>query len=257
MSHKELTSLLNKKVKQYNAKAFIASDPIVIPHQFNQQQNIEITGFFAATFAWGQRITIINKCQELIERMGGNPYDFILNHTDKDLKRLIGFKHRTFNDTDLLYFVHFFKYWYSQHHSLEDAFSRGMKRTDQTVEGGLNHFREVFFSLPDVPHRTRKHVASPAQKSACKRINMFLRWMVRKDDCGVDFGIWKKIKPEQLVCPLDLHVQRVAIKLGLLQREQSDWQAAVELTNALKNFNKKDPVQYDFALFGLGIMDKF
>lgn len=257
MSSRELTSLLNKKVKQYNAKAFIPNDPIVIPHQFTQQQNIEIMGFFAATFAWGQRITIINKCQELIERMGGNPYDFILNHTDKDLKRLVGFKHRTFNDTDLLYFVHFFKHWYSQFDSLEDAFSKGMKRTDQTVEGGLNHFREVFFSLPDVPHRTRKHVASPAQKSACKRINMFLRWMVRKDDCGVDFGIWKKIKPEQLICPLDLHVQRVAIKLGLLLREQSDWQAAVELTEALKKFNKKDPVQYDFALFGLGIMDKF
>ncbi|TAE87440.1 MAG: TIGR02757 family protein [Bacteroidetes bacterium] len=257
MIDRSIALLLNKKVKQYNTHTFIANDPIVIPHQFNELQNIEIMGFFAATFAWGQRLTIINKCNELIKRMGGNPYDFIMNHNDQDLKRLEGFKHRTFNDTDLLYFVHFFNSWYNKHKSLEGAFSEGMNKKDENIEGGLNHFRALFFSLPDAPPRTYKHVASPLQKSACKRINMFLRWMVRNDKQGVDFGLWKKISPSQLICPLDLHVQRVALKLGLLTREQSDWQAAVELTNALKQLDKNDPVKYDFALFGLGIMDKF
>jgi uncharacterized protein (TIGR02757 family) len=257
MTERELRLLLNKKVKQYNQLAFITNDPIVIPHLFNDLQNIEMMGFFAATFAWGQRITIINKCKELIGRMGGNPYLFVMNYSNRDLKRLIGFKHRTFNDTDLLYFIYFFHTWYSKHNSLENAFSSGIKKTDENVEGGLNQFRANFFSLDNVPHRTLKHVASPAQKSACKRINMFLRWMVRDDTQGVDFGIWKSIKTSQLICPLDLHVQRVAIKIGLLQRKQSDWQAAVELTKNLKTFDTYDPVKYDFALFGLGIMDKF
>lgn len=257
MIDKTIASLLNKKAKQYNTKDFIQNDPIVIPHRFSELQNIEIMGFFAATFAWGQRLTIINKCDELITRMGGNPYDFVMNHNNKDLKRLVGFKHRTFNDTDLLYFIHFFNHWYSQHHSLENAFSNGLNKKDQHIENGLNHFRALFFSLPDAPPRTYKHVASPFQKSACKRINMFLRWMVRSDEQGVDFGLWKKISPSQLICPLDLHVQRVALKLGLLTREQSDWQAALALTDTLRQLDKKDPVKYDFALFGLGIMDKF
>lgn len=254
---KHIISLLNQKVKQYNHPSFIANDPICIPHLFTQKQDIEIMGLFAAIFAWGQRITIINKCKELIERMDGKPYDFIIHHTDKDLKRLIGFKHRTFNDTDLLYFVHFLNTWYKKHPSLEKAFSDGIKPKDETVENGLNHFRKLFFSLEDAPTRTFKHVASPEQNSACKRINMYLRWMVRKDDKGVDFGIWNNIKSTQLVCPLDVHVQRVATKLGLLQRTQSDWQAALELTQTLKTLDKKDPVKYDFALFGLGVDEHF
>ncbi len=254
---KQTISLLNHKVKQYNHPNFIANDPICIPHLFTQKQDIEIMGLFAAIFAWGQRITIINKCKELIERMDGKPYDFILHHTDKDLKRLVGFKHRTFNDTDLLYFVHFLNDWYKKHPSLETAFSDGIKPKDETVENGLNYFRKLFFSLNDAPTRTFKHVASPEQNSACKRINMYLRWMIRKDDKGVDFGIWNNIKPNQLVCPLDVHVQRVAIKLGLLHRTQSDWQAALELTQTLKTLDKKDPVKYDFALFGLGVDEHF
>ena len=254
---KQIISLLNQKVKQYNHPSFIANDPVCIPHLFTRKQDIEIMGLFAAIFAWGQRITIINKCKELIERMDGKPYDFILHHTDKDLKRLIGFKHRTFNDTDLLYFVNFLKDWYKEHPSLEKAFSGGIKPKDATVENGLNHFRKQFFSLDDAPTRTFKHVASPEQNSACKRINMYLRWMVRKDDKGVDFGIWNNIKTSQLICPLDVHVQRVATKLGLLQRTQSDWQAALELTQTLKTLDKNDPVKYDFALFGLGVDEHF
>lgn len=257
MDKNAIEQLLNSKARQYNTPEFIPNDPICIPHAFKRKQDIEIMGFFAAIFAWGQRATIINKCEELVERMNHSPYDYILNHRAADLKQLEGFKHRTFNDTDLLYLVHFFHQWYHQHDSLEPAFSNGLRKADKTIEQALNHFRTTVFSLPDVPSRTLKHIASPAQKSACKRINMYLRWMVRKDKKGVDFGIWNNISPTQLICPLDLHVQRVALKLGLLQRTQSDWQAALELTENLKKFNAQDPVVYDFALFGLGIIDHF
>lgn len=251
-----IKQLLNQKVKQYNRPEFIDNDPIAIPHLFTQPADIEIMGFFAAVFAWGQRITIINKCKDLIARMDGAPHDFIINHQQSDLKKMIGFKHRTFNDTDLLYFMNFLQYWYSRNKSLELAFSQGMHKKDKTVERGLNHFRTLFFSLPHVPHRTFKHIASPAQHAACKRLNMFLRWMVRKDSNGVDFGLWESISPTQLVCPLDVHVQRVAMQLGLLHRKQSDWLAATELTESLKILDATDPVKYDFALFGLGVMQE-
>jgi uncharacterized protein (TIGR02757 family) len=244
---------LDKLVRKYNAPEFIPNDPICIPHLFSKQQDIEIMGFFAAIFAWGNRTTIINKCKELIRRMDNSPHDFVLHHSDDDLKRLLGFKHRTFNDTDLLYVLSFFKHWYTHNTSLETAFTSGISKTDSTIEHGLNAFRNTFFDQKDVPNRTKKHVASPQQNSACKRINMYLRWMVRADQQGVDFGIWKQIKTSQLVCPLDVHVQRVAIHLGLLNREQSDWKAAIELTENLKKLDKNDPVKYDFALFGLGV----
>jgi uncharacterized protein (TIGR02757 family) len=187
--------------------------------------------------------------------MDGAPYDFIINHEEPDLRKLLHFKHRTFNDIDTLYFISFFRYHYSKHQSLEDAFipSESVKG----VEQALNYFREYFFSLPDYPHRTKKHVSSPSQKSTCKRLNMFLRWMVRKDDCGVDFGIWNKLKPAELIMPCDLHVDRVARKLKLITRKQTDWQTAVELTERLREFNPLDPVKYDFALFALGIEEKF
>jgi uncharacterized protein (TIGR02757 family) len=256
MKQNELKKLLDKAYRKYNHTSFIQDDPICIPHRFSRQQDIEIMGLFAAVLAWGQRITIINKCNELIERMDGAPYQFITQHVDKDLQALIGFKHRTFNDTDLLYFVAFLRHWYSAHDSLETAFIQGMKKRDADTEQALNHFRKTFFSLTFAPQRTQKHISSPIQKSACKRLNMYLRWMVRKDKHGVDFGLWKSIKPSQLICPLDVHVQRVATELGLLSRTQSDWQAAVELTKALKKFDENDPVKYDFALFGIGVMSK-
>jgi len=250
-----LKSFLDSKVAQYNRPDFIQNDPVSIPHVFSKKQDIEIMGFWAATLAWGQRGTIINKCNELIRLMDGAPYDFIMNHEEPDLKKLLRFKHRTFNDTDTLYFISFFRYHYENHDSLEDAFVPNSSISG--VEASLNHFRKYFFSLPDHPQRTMKHVSSPSQKSTCKRLNMFLRWMVRKDDCGVDFGIWNKLKPADLIMPCDLHVDRVARKLKLITRKQTDWQTAVELTERLKEFDLNDPVKYDFALFGLGIEEKF
>ncbi|QKJ29304.1 TIGR02757 family protein [Mucilaginibacter mali] len=270
-----LKAFLDAKVAQYNQPDFIKNDPVSIPHLFTQKQDIEIMGFWAATLAWGQRVTIINKCKELIALMDGAPYDFIMNHQEPDLKKLLKFKHRTFNDIDTLYFIAFFRYHYEHFESLEDAFipnqtviqsdSEGsltrmsviQAQTNTAVEAALNHFRQYFFSLPDYPHRTKKHVSSPSQKSTCKRLNMFLRWMVRKDNHGVDFGIWNQIKPADLIMPCDLHVDRVARKLNLISRKQTDWQTAVELTERLKKFDPTDPVKYDFALFGLGIEEKF
>ena len=250
-----LKAFLDSKVAQYNRPDFIKNDPVSIPHLFTRKQDIEIMGFWAATLAWGQRITIINKCKELISLMDGAPYDFIINHEEPDLKKLLHFKHRTFNDIDTLYFISFFRHHYSSYESLEDAFIPPSGAN--AVEDCLNYFREYFFSLPDYPHRTKKHVSSPSQKSTCKRLNMFLRWMVRRDNCGVDFGIWNKIKPSDLIMPCDLHVDRVARKLKLIERKQTDWQTAVELTARLREFDPKDPVKYDFALFGLGIEEKF
>lgn len=250
-----LKAFLDSKVLQYNRPDFIKNDPVSIPHLFNRKQDIEIMGFWAATLAWGQRITIINKCKELISLMDGAPYDFIINHEEPDLKKLLHFKHRTFNDVDTLYFIAFFRYHYSNYESLEDAF---VPQPDaNNVEHCLNYFRNYFFSLPDYPNRTKKHVSSPSQKSTCKRLNMFLRWMVRKDNCGVDFGIWNKIKPSDLIMPCDLHVDRVARKLKLINGKQTDWQTAMELTERLREFDRQDPVKYDFALFGLGIEEKF
>lgn len=251
--NQSLKIFLDEKLKDYNTPAFIPQDPICIPHSFTQKQDIEIAGFFAATFAWGNRTTIINKSKELMQLMDNAPYSFCLHHTDSDLKKLLSFKHRTFTATDLLYFISFFKHHYQQHTTLETAFYK--KGAD--IQRMLAGFHRYFFSLVDVPERTRKHVATPERKSSCKRINMFLRWMVRQDDKGVDFGIWKKIKPAQLICPIDVHVARVAKKMGILQRNQTDWQAAEELTNYLRTLDAADPVKYDFALFSLGAMEKF
>ena len=214
-------------------------------------------GFWAAMLAWGQRVTIINKAKELITRMDGAPYDFVKNHEPQDAKKLIGFKHRTFNDTDALYFLSFFKANYTTHESLEDAFCVGIDPQSTSVETGLINFRNLFFNQEFAPPRTRKHIATPALNSACKRINMFLRWMVRKDTAGVDFGIWNRIQSSQLICPCDVHVDRVARQLGLITRKQTDWKTAVELTERLKEFDPADPVKYDFALFGLGIETKY
>lgn len=282
MQFSELKDFLDFKVAQYNRPNFIANDPICIPHQYTKKQDIEIAAFFAAILAWGQRKTIINKCNELFLRMDNQPYQFMLNHSNTDLKGLLGFKHRTFNDTDLLYFVSFFKQHYQQSNSLETAFlpQQEFNLAYITIEGeveielsssacmlnemeyftaekALNHFRSYFFSLEDFPRRTIKHISSPLQKSTCKRLNMFLRWMVRKDNCGVDFGLWNAIPTSALICPCDVHVDRVSRRLGLITRKQTDWLTAVELTAKLKEFDGNDPVKYDFALFGLGVEEKF
>ena len=249
-----LYNLLESKYKQYNTTDFVALDPICIPHRFTKKEDIEIMGFIAAVLAWGQRKTIINKCTDLIERMDGAPHQFITQHEDIDLKQLEGFVHRTFNDTDLLYFVYALKELYSAFTSMEEVFLTGMNKNSLNIEGGLIAFRNYFFSF-EHPHRTRKHISSPETKSACKRLNMFLRWMVRRDKKGVDFGIWKGIQHEHLVYPCDVHVDRIARQLGLITRTQVDWKTAVELTENLKGLDPKDPVKYDFALFGMGVVE--
>lgn len=253
----ELKDFLDSKVEKYNQPGFIELDPISIPHQYSKKEDIEITAFFAATLAWGQRKTIINKCLELFKMMDNDPHDFMLNHQEQDLKPFLNFKHRTFNDIDTLYFIDFFSNFYREHSSLEEAFVIGWTEDQNIMDTLLSNFHDFFFQLPDSPQRTRKHVATPKRKAACKRINMFLRWMVRKDNKGVDFGIWNTIKPYQLICPCDLHVDRVGRKLGLITRKQTDWWTAMELTEALRDFDPADPVKYDFALFGLGIEEKF
>jgi uncharacterized protein (TIGR02757 family) len=257
-SQNDLKKFLDKKVIQFNDPSFIKDDPISIPHLFTLKQDIEIAGFFASIFAWGIRKTIINKCKLLLQLMDNAPHDFCIHHTDDDLKKLERFCHRTFNDTDLLFFISFLKFHYSQNISLESAFinSRTISRKDNVIENALNGFYNYFFSLEYVPSRTRKHIASPQKKSTCKRLNMYLRWMVRNDGKGVDFGIWKKISPSELICPVDLHVARVARHFNLIKRKPTDWLAAMELTEALRKFDDLDPVKYDFALFGLGVLEK-
>jgi uncharacterized protein (TIGR02757 family) len=252
-----IKDFLDEKVALYNRPNFIELDPISIPHRFSKKQDIEIAGFFAAILAWGQRKTILNKCRELLKCMDNSPHDFMVNHTEGDLKAFLGFKHRTFNEVDALYFIHFLSWFYRHQDSLEKAFLIGQTGAIDSMESILTQFQRHFFSLEDAPSRTKKHISSPATRSACKRINMYLRWMVRQDEQGVDFGIWKQISPAQLICPCDLHVDRVGRKLGLITRKQTDWGTAVELTQVLRSFDPLDPVKYDFALFGLGVEEKF
>lgn len=246
-----MKDFLDEKVAHYNQPAFIALDPVSIPHLFSKKQDIEIAGFFAAMLAWGQRATIIRKCRELLVWMDSDPYRFIVDHKPADLKPFTDFKHRTFNGTDALYFIAALKSLYLQFPSLEDAFA--VPASAATIEQGLIRFHDLFFALEEHPHRTRKHVATPERKSTCKRLSMYLRWMVRRDRNGVDFGLWKQISTAQLICPCDVHVDRVARKLHLITRKQTDWLTALELTENLKILDADDPVKYDFALFGLGI----
>ena len=258
-TQQEIKKILDQKVKQYNKIDFIEKDPICIPHQFKKQQDIEIAAFFAAIFAWGNRTTIIHKGKELMQRMNNAPYDFCLHHTPKDLKQILGFVHRTFNDTDALYCIEFFKQHFSKNHSLETAFFTNQITGEKikTVQAALTHFQCYFMSLEDAPRRTQKHVSSPVSGSTCKRLNMFLRWMIRKDQHGVDFGIWNSIQPSALIIPIDVHVARISRTMGILNRPQTDWQAALELTDYCRTLDPKDPAKYDFALFSLGVIEKY
>jgi len=252
-SRQELHSLLEEKVATYNHVSFIEHDPISIPHSFTSKQDIEISAFWTAMLSWGQRKTIINKAKELMTLMDGAPYDFIMHHQDADLQRLLTFKHRTFQPDDTLYFISFFREFYENHESLEEAFV-GDDASD--VKMMLTGFHERFFSLPDMLQRTKKHVSTPVRSSSCKRLNMFLRWMVRQDAAGVDFGLWDRISPAQLMIPLDVHVFKVSRRLGLLDSKRPDWHAVEDLTATLRSFDASDPVKYDFALFSMGVLEK-
>lgn len=249
-----LKEFLDQKYLQYNQPAFIESDPISIPHAFTEKEDIEIAGFFAATLAWGQRKTIISSASRIINGMDNAPHDYIMNFRESDLESFRGFVHRTFNFTDLTVFFYALKNIYQQYNGIENVFADGLKKGG--MDEAIAHFREVFFSVPH-PQRSRKHVSNPLAGASAKRINMYLRWMVRNDRQGVDFGIWKALDAAELICPLDVHSGRVARKLGLLSRKQDDWTAATQLTSQLRILDAADPVKYDFALFGLGVFEKF
>lgn len=243
---------LDEALENYAHDGFITQDPIQIPHRFSLQQDIEIAGFFAAIFAWGQRKTIIAKSTELMRAMDNAPYDFVLHHSKKELQSLESFVHRTFNGTDLLYTIDFLSRHYGKFESLEDAFVPSLTYESTDTGQALIHFHQQFTQSEYFPKRTEKHIASPAKHSSCKRLNMYLRWMCRTNREGIDFNLWHKIQPSQLVCPLDVHVMRVAEKIGLCSFNNNAWDNAVNLTKTLKKFDAKDPVKYDLALFSLG-----
>jgi len=252
----DLKAFLDQKSDQYNSVQFIETDPVSVPRIFTKKEDIEIAGFMAAMISWGQRITIIRNAKLLMQWMDNDPYDFILHFKHSDLQPFRKFIHRTFNGMDCEYFMWSLKNIYQRYGRMENAFGKGFGEDEPDVKNAIINFRHRFFEL-DHPARTEKHIANPAKKASAKRINMYLRWMVRQDDKGVDFGIWESITPGQLICPLDVHVAAVARKLGLMERKINDWLAAEELTVNLRKFNPEDPVKYDFALFGLGIFEKF
>ena len=251
---KELKNFLDLKVETYNRSSFIASDPIQIPHQFSTKEDVEIAGFLSATIAWGNRTMIIRNSNRMMEIMDNSPYDFIMNHSNKELKTITKFVHRTFNSTDFKYFITSLRNIYLRHNGLEFI----LKPSDGEInyQHSIANFKNIFFELSH-EIRTEKHVSNPLKNSAAKRINMFLRWMVRTDNKGVDFGLWKTHTPSFLSCPLDVHSGNVARKLGILTRKQNDWKAVIELDSKLRQFDNNDPIKYDFALFGLGVFEKF
>ena len=252
MNKIELKEFLDEKVELYNNKTFIESDPIQIPHLYSLKEDIEIAGFLTATIAWGNRKMIINNAKKMVELMGNSPYDFVIHHSESDLKPLEKFVHRTFNGTDFISFIRSLQHIYQSHNGLEAVFSKENPNLQQSI----SEFKSLFF---EIPHeiRTEKHISDPLNGSAAKRINMYLRWMVRNDNKGVDFGIWNSITPAALSCPLDVHSGNVARKLGLLTRKQNDAKALAELDKTLRELDPNDPVKYDFALFGLGVFEGF
>ncbi len=253
MTQKELKEFLNEKAALYENINFIESDPIQIPHQFALKEDIEIAGFLSATIAWGNRKMIINNASKMMELIGNSPFDFVMNHTEDDLEKFDGFVHRTFNAEDFKFFIKSLKNIYTNHNGLEATL---LPKDKNNYQLAISNFKRIFFEIPHLP-RTQKHVSDPIKGSAAKRINMYLRWMVRDANKGVDFGIWKTHNPAYLHCPLDVHTGNIARKLGVLKRKQNDWKAIQELDSILRKFDNSDPVKYDFALFGLGVFEKF
>jgi len=254
LSKDELKAFLEEKVTQYNTLDFIEPDPISIPHQYTLKEDIEISGFLAATIAWGNRKMIVKNANRMMGLLGNSPYDFVMNHEEHHLEQLEGFVHRTFNSIDFVHFIKALKHIYSNHNGLENIFN--IHATNSSLQPAIHELKNIFFEIPH-PSRTTKHVSDPFKKSACKKINMWLRWLVRNDNSGVDFGLWNNISPSLLSCPLDVHSGNVARKLGLLTRKQNDAKAVVELDTNLRAMDPDDPVKYDFALFGLGVFEKF
>lgn len=254
MNASELKIFLDEKVDLYNNPNFIESDPIQIPHLFSLKEDIEIAGFLSATIAWGNRKMIINNAKKMMDLMGNAPFDFIMEHEEHHLEKLENFVHRTFNGGDFSTFIKALQHIYKNHEGLENVFVKNQQHNN--LQPSIHEFKKIFFEINHLP-RTQKHISDPLNNSAAKRINMFLRWMVRNDKKGVDFGIWKNISPSALSCPLDVHSGNVARKLGILLRKQNDAKALNELDLALRNFDADDPVKYDFALFGLGVFEGF
>lgn len=254
MTKAALKEFLDEKAEYYENPSFLASDPLQIPHQFSRKEDIEISAFLTATIAWGNRKSIINNASKLMKLLDDAPYDFVMNHTEDDLVKLQPFVHRTFNGDDLTGFVHGLKHIYKNHGGLETVFA--MHQQEQTLQPSITQFKMLFFEASHLS-RTQKHISNPATGSAAKRINMFLRWMIRPNNKGVDFGIWKELKTSQLSCPLDVHSGNVARKLQLLKRKQNDAKALAELDKNLRKLDPIDPIKYDFALFGLGVFEKF
>jgi uncharacterized protein (TIGR02757 family) len=254
LNNNELKDFLETKVVQYNTLSFIQNDPISIPHRYTLKEDIEISGFLAASIAWGNRKMIRINGNKLMDMMSDSPFDFVVNHKDHHLKKLTGFVHRTFNSIDLIHFITALQHIYKEKKGLEGIFDTF--QTKDSLQPAIHQLHEVFFEIPH-PDRTMKHIADPNKGSAAKKINLFLRWMIRKDNAGVDFGLWNTISPSKLSCPLDVHSGRVARTLGLLKRKQNDSKAVIELDTNLRQLDPTDPVKYDFALFGLGIFEKF
>lgn len=249
-----LKAFLDEKVEKFNHPVFIETDPIQVPKKFSEKENIEIAAFLTATISWGNRPAIINNALRLMNLMDNQPHDFVLNASRPELNNLARFVHRTFNGNDCIYFIQSLRNIYTSHGGLQTLFEKGFQY-ENSVKSALIHFHKLFFEIPG--ERTRKHVSNVDKGASAKRLNMFLRWMVRKDKGNVDFGIWNGIPASELLLPLDLHTGNVARKLGLLKRKSNDWKAVEEVTASLRNFDSADPVKYDFALFGLGIFEKF
>lgn len=254
MTKTELKDFLDSKVLQYNNPKFIESDPIQIPHQFYLKEDIEIAGFLTATIAWGNRKMIIKNANRMMTLMGNSPYDFVINHKEHHLDNFEGFVHRTFNSEDFKYFIKALKNIYNNHNGLESIFNKYVNST--SIQPAIHEFKSIFYSIKH-PIRTQKHISDPFKGSSAKKINMMLRWFIRNDNAGVDFGIWKSLSPSILSCPLDVHSGNVARKLGLLKRMQNDAKALIELDTSLRKLDTDDPVKYDFALFGLGVFEGF
>jgi len=254
MKTQELKEFLDEKVAEFNNPKFIESDPIQIPHQFSLKEDIEIAGFLTATIAWGNRKMIIKNASNMMDYLGNSPYDFIMNHSEDNLIQITQFVHRTFNSLDFQYFIKALQHIYKNHNGLEAVFTNNATKT--SLQPAIHQFKQLFFEK-DHLQRTEKHISDPLKNSAAKRLNMYLRWMIRNDNTGVDFGLWESISPSTLSCPLDVHSGNVARKLGLLTRKQNDAKALLELDTNLRKMDKDDPVKYDFALFGLGVFEKF